>query len=83
MEDDDRHVAGVILRADGSGAYGGGAWDIVGPDGTSLGYKTVAARAGDILILFGTGFGPTSSAGTANSVQLQINCLFYGVELFV
>jgi hypothetical protein len=27
---------------------------------TSLGYKTVAARAGDLLELFGIGFGPTN-----------------------
>ena len=57
---DSRHVAGIILRNDGSGAYGGGAYDILGPNGTSLGYKTVAARAGDTIELFGTGFGPTN-----------------------
>ncbi len=57
---DASHVAGIILRADGSGAYGGGAYDIVGPTGTSLGYQTVAAKAGDIVELFGTGFGPTN-----------------------
>jgi sugar lactone lactonase YvrE len=27
---DGKHVAGIILRSDGSGAYGGGAYDIVG-----------------------------------------------------
>lgn len=81
---DARHVAGIILRSDGSGAYGGGTYDILGPGGTSLGYKTVAARAGDRLELFGVGFGPTNpavpagktysgSAQTTNSVQLSIN----------
>jgi uncharacterized protein (TIGR03437 family) len=59
---DGKHVAGILLRFDGSGAYGGGTYDIVGPTGTSLGYKTVAAKAGDTLILFGTGFGPTDPA---------------------
>ena len=44
---DGKHVAGIILRSDGSGAYGGGTYDILGPTGTSLGYKTVAAKAGD------------------------------------
>jgi uncharacterized protein (TIGR03437 family) len=58
---DATHVAGIILRSDGSGAYGGGSYDIVGPTGTSLGYKTVAAKAGDVVELFGVGFGPTSS----------------------
>jgi uncharacterized protein (TIGR03437 family) len=81
---DGKHVAGIILRSDGSGAYGGGTYDIVGPTGTSLGYKTVAAKAGDVLELFGVGFGPTNpavpagqaysgSAPTTNSVQLSIN----------
>ena len=57
---DSRHVAGIILRQNGSGAYGGGTYDIVGPTGSSLGYPTVAAKAGDSVVLFGTGFGPTS-----------------------
>jgi len=57
---DSKHVAGIILRTDGSGAYGGGTYDIIGPTGTSLGYRTVAPRAGDTISLFGTGFGPTA-----------------------
>jgi uncharacterized protein (TIGR03437 family) len=83
---DATHVAGIILRSDGSGAYGGGSYDIVGPTGTSLGYPTVAAKAGDIVELFGTGFGPTNpvvlagqafsgAAPTTNPVTLQINNL--------
>jgi uncharacterized protein (TIGR03437 family) len=81
---DARHVTGIILRANGSGAYGGGTYDIVGPTGSSLGYATVAARAGDIVELFGVGFGPTTpsvlagqafsgAAPTKNTVQLAIN----------
>jgi uncharacterized protein (TIGR03437 family) len=81
---DGKHVAGIILRSDGSGAYGGGTYDIVGPTGNSLGYKTVAARAGDVLELFGVGFGPTNpavpagkafsgSAATTGVIQLSIN----------
>lgn len=81
---DNRHVAGLILRSDGSGAYGGGSYDIIGPTGTSLGYGTVAATAGDIVELFGTGFGPTNpavpagqafsgAAPTTNPVTLRIN----------
>lgn len=81
---DGKHVAGIILRSDGSGAYGGGTYDIVGPTGTSLGYKTVAAKAGDTLELFGVGFGPTTpavpagqaytgQAPTTNPVQVSIN----------
>ena len=81
---DGKHVAGIILRSDGSGAFGGGTYDILGPTGTSLGYKTVAAKAGDVLELFGVGFGPTNptvqagkaysgAAATTNPVSLSIN----------
>lgn len=57
---DGEHVCGIILRSDGSGAYGGGAYDILGPTGRSLGYPTVAAKAGDTVELFAVGLGPTS-----------------------
>jgi uncharacterized protein (TIGR03437 family) len=81
---DGTHVAAIILRSDGSGTYGGGSYDIVGPTGTSLGYQTVAAKAGDVVELFGVGFGPTNPAApagqpysgaapTTNPVQLQIH----------
>ena len=78
------HVAGIILRADGSGANGGGSYDILGPTGNSLGYPTVAAQAGDIVELFAVGFGPTTpavlagapftgAAPTNNKVSLYVN----------
>jgi uncharacterized protein (TIGR03437 family) len=81
---DTKHVAGIIVRSDGSGAYAGGAYDIIGPSGMSLGYPTVAARAGDTIELYGTGFGPTNpavpagvafsgEAPTTNPVTLSIN----------
>lgn len=81
---DTKHVAGIILRSNGSGAYGGGSYDIIGPTGTALGYATVAAKAGDTVELFGVGFGPTSptvaagaifsgSASTNNAVSLRID----------
>ena len=81
---DAQHVAGLIIRSDGSGAYGGGTYDILGPSGNSLGYATVAAKAGDVVELFGFGFGPTkpfvpagqvfsSAAPTTNPVSLAIN----------
>jgi uncharacterized protein (TIGR03437 family) len=81
---DAKHVAGIIVRSDGSGIYSGGTYDIIGPTGTSLGYPTVAAKAGDTIELFGTGFGPTTptvlagaafsgAAPTTNPVTVQIN----------
>jgi uncharacterized protein (TIGR03437 family) len=74
---DGKHVAGIILRANG-------AYDIIGPTGSSLGYPTVAAKAGDSVALFGNGFGPTSpmvaagvafsgAAATTNPVSIRIN----------
>ncbi len=81
---DPKHVAGIIFRSDGSGAYNGGAYDIIGPTGNSLGFPTVAAKAGDAIELFGGGFGPTSpavpagqafsgAAKTTNAVTVLIN----------
>ncbi|HLK67471.1 MAG TPA: IPT/TIG domain-containing protein [Bryobacteraceae bacterium] len=81
---DTQHVAGIILRSDNSGAFGGGSYDIIGPSGTALGYPTVAAKAGDTIELFGNGFGPTvpevpagqafsGAARTTNPVTLRIN----------
>lgn len=80
------HVAGIILRTDGSGAYGSGSgsYDILGPTGNSLGYATVAAKPGDSIELFASGFGPTNpsvlpgqaftgAAPTTNPVTLRIN----------
>ena len=72
LQGDGKHVEGIILRPDGSGSNGTGAnsYDVVGPTGTSLGYKTVAAKAGDNLVLYGIGFGPTNpvvAAGAAYS----------------
>lgn len=81
---DSNHVAGIILRSNGSGAYGGGTYDIIGPTGNSLGYATVPAKAGDTVELFAGGLGPTNpevhageafsgAAPTTNPVGLFIN----------
>jgi len=75
---DTKHVSGIIPRPNGSGAYGKGAnsYDILGPTGSSLGYPTVAAQAGDTVELYGVGFGPTTPvvpAGHAFSGAAPIN----------
>jgi uncharacterized protein (TIGR03437 family) len=81
---DGKHVAGIILRDDGSGQYGGGTYDILGPTGGSLGYSTVPAKPGDSVIIFGVGFGPTTpsvaagqtfagAAPLANPVSILVN----------
>ncbi|MEP6714464.1 MAG: hypothetical protein ABJC09_02755 [Terriglobia bacterium] len=65
---DDKHVAAIILRSNGSGTFGGGTYDIVGPTGSSLGYGTVAAKAGDIVEIFAVGLGPTNPTVHAGQV---------------
>jgi uncharacterized protein (TIGR03437 family) len=67
--DAQQHVSGIILRPDGTGAYGKGpnSYDLLGPTGNSLGYPTVAAQAGDTVELFGGGFGPTTPAVPAGA----------------
>jgi uncharacterized protein (TIGR03437 family) len=60
-----KYVAGIIFRTDGSGAYGGGVYDIIGPNGSSLGFATKAAKAGDTIEIFGVGFGPTNPPAPA------------------
>ena len=65
---DQVYVAAIILRLDGSGAYGGGTYDILGPTGTSFGYPTMAAQPGDIVEIFGVGFGPTTPTVPAGEV---------------
>jgi uncharacterized protein (TIGR03437 family) len=73
---DSKHVAGIILRTNG--------YDIIGPTGSSLGYPTVAAKAGDTVELFAYGLGPTNppvpaghafsgAAPTTNAVSVFIN----------
>jgi uncharacterized protein (TIGR03437 family) len=65
---DSKHVSGIILRADHSGAYGAGTYDLLGPTGKSLGYPTVAAKAGDNIELFAVGLGPTTPTVPAGQV---------------
>ncbi len=80
---DTKHVAGIILRSNGSGTQVGGTYDILGPTGNSLGYPTVAAKAGDTVELFAVGLGPTNpfvpsgqrfsgAAPTTSSVGISI-----------
>src|SRR5580658_7474537 len=65
---DARHVTAIIVRSDGSGTYGDGTYDILGPTGNCFGYHTVGAKAGDLVELFGVGFGPTAPAVPAGKV---------------
>ena len=76
---DATHVMGIILRPGGGGSYGNGAYDILGPTGYCFGYYSVGAQPGDIVELFGVGFGPTNPpvpAGTMVSGAAPIDNVF-------
>jgi uncharacterized protein (TIGR03437 family) len=58
----------VILTNDGTGAHGDGAYDLIGPEELKIKARTV--KPGEVLELFGVGFGPTDppvAAGQAFS----------------
>jgi uncharacterized protein (TIGR03437 family) len=80
---DTKHVAGIILRSNGSGAYGRGTYDILGPTGNSLGYETMAAKAGDSVVLFGFGFGPTTPMVQAGQVFSGAAPMNYPLTLYI
>ncbi len=55
------YAAGVILTPAGTGAYASGKYDLEGPSG-KFSFSTRPVRAGEILELYGVGFGPTTPA---------------------
>jgi uncharacterized protein (TIGR03437 family) len=57
--EDGKHVAGEIATPDGSGFYGGGTYDLVGPTG-AFPFRTRPVKPGETLTLYGVGFGPTT-----------------------
>ena len=57
-------VAAVIPTPNGSGAYGGGTYDLAGPTG-EFSFVTRPVDVGETVELYGVGFGPTSPAVTA------------------
>ena len=56
---DGKHVAAEIPTPNGTGAYDGGLYDLVGPSNT-FSYSTRPVKAGETLVLYGVGFGPTT-----------------------
>jgi uncharacterized protein (TIGR03437 family) len=75
------HVAGEIPTATGD-AYGSGTYDLVGPSG-AFSFNTRPVNPGEVLVLFGVGFGATNpsipagqpysgSAPTVNPVTFTI-----------
>jgi len=78
---DGKHVAAEIATPTGAGAYGGGTYDLIGPSNT-FSYSTRPVKAGETLVLYGVGFGPTSphvsagqpftGAAPTNEIAVQI-----------
>ena len=82
---DGKHLAGVIATPSGTGAYGGGAYDLVGNG--SFAFNTRPVKAGEVLILYGVGFGPTVQPVPAGAIfngaaalQGQVVVLIGGVK---
>jgi uncharacterized protein (TIGR03437 family) len=79
---DDKHVVAEIATPNGTGAYGGGTYDLAGPLNT-FSFPTRPVKPGETLLLYGVGFGPTlpavpagklfsSSAHTVGTVTVTI-----------
>jgi uncharacterized protein (TIGR03437 family) len=89
-----KYAAGVIPTPNGGGAYGNGTYDLLGPSG-AFSFSSRPVRTGEILELYGTGFGPTNpsvpagqlfsgAAPTVNTVAITIggvsaNVMFAGI----
>ena len=71
-----KYPSAVILTPDGTGAYGGGTYDLLGPL-KQFTFATRPVKPGESLILYGVGFGPTipavpagrSFSGAAGTVE--------------
>ncbi len=61
------YPAAIILTPNGSGAYGNGTYDLLGPTG-AFAFNTRPVKAGETLVLYGVGFGPTNPAVPAGAV---------------
>ncbi len=64
---DGRHLAGYIPTPDGSGQYGGGTYDLIGP-ANAFTFATRPVAVGETVVLFGVGFGPTNPPVRAGAV---------------
>jgi uncharacterized protein (TIGR03437 family) len=79
---DSRYPAAVILTPDGSGAYGNGAYDLLGPAGY-FSFKTRPAKVGETLELYGVGFGPTNPGVAAGQPYNGVANSAYSVSVLI
>jgi uncharacterized protein (TIGR03437 family) len=85
-----RYVAGIVIRNDGSGKQGGGTYDFMGPAGDSLGFPTSPVKSGDVVEIYGVGFGPTDPPipsgaivppGTFGTATAPVTVLINGIAV--
>jgi uncharacterized protein (TIGR03437 family) len=79
---DGKHVAGVIPTPNGTGAYGGGTYDLVGPPG-AFAFSTRPVIPGETLLLYGVGFGPTNPPVPAGQAFSGAAPMVQPVTIFV
>jgi len=60
-------IAAIIPTANGTGAYGGGTYDIAGPSG-GFSFSTRPVKRGETVAVYGVGFGPTNPAVPAGQL---------------
>jgi uncharacterized protein (TIGR03437 family) len=64
---DGAHILAQIATPNGNGAYGQGAYDLAGPV-NAFSFATRPVQAGETVVLWGVGFGPTTPALPAGQV---------------
>lgn len=57
----DARYPAVVIPTSSGGAYGNGTYDLAGPAGRFT-YVTRPAKKGEVVVLYGVGFGPTNPA---------------------
>jgi len=79
---DAKYPAAVIVTPNGGGAYGGGAYDLLGPSG-HFAFNTRPAKPGEIVALFGVGFGPTNPSVPAGKATTAAAPTIYPVSVSI
>ena len=79
---DGKHLAAEIATPNGTGAYGGGAYDLNGPFGAFL-FKTRPVSPGETLVLFGVGFGTTLPTVAAGRIFSGVAATTNAVSVFI
>jgi len=79
---DGKHLAAEIATPNGTGAYGGGTYDLDGPSG-AFSFNTRPVIPGETLVLFGVGFGPTLPTVAAGRIFSGVAATTNPVSVFI